>query len=82
LTNRGLGLHVLFVIKWFCFLQKSEISLATQQACGLLHSSGHERPNSIAAMINAREVWFSIKKNPADRNRWQFKLWPETANRL
>ena len=49
-------LHVLFVIKWFCFLQKSEVSLATQQACGLLHSSGHERPNSIAAMLNAREV--------------------------
>lgn len=36
-------------------LDKSEVSLATQQACGLLHSSGHERPNSIAAMINARE---------------------------
>ncbi|PNF20119.1 DDB1- and CUL4-associated factor 11 [Cryptotermes secundus] len=36
-------------------LDKSEISLATQQACGLIHSSGHERPNSIAAMINARE---------------------------
>ena len=49
-------LRFLFVIKLFCFLQKSEISLATQQACGLLHSSGHERPNSIAAMINAREV--------------------------
>jgi len=55
-------LHVLFVMKWFCFLQKSEVSLATQQACGLLHCSGHERPNSIAAMINAREVWFSMKK--------------------
>jgi len=49
-------LCILVVIRLFFFLQKSEISLATQQACGLIHSSGHERPNSIAAMINAREV--------------------------
>lgn len=47
---------ILVVIMLLVFLQKSEVSLVTQQACGLVHSSGHERPNSITAMINAREV--------------------------
>jgi hypothetical protein len=55
-NNGGLQVTDSCCNKWFCFLQKSEISLATQQACGLLHSTGHERPTSIAAMINAREV--------------------------
>ncbi|PSN31336.1 DDB1- and CUL4-associated factor 11 [Blattella germanica] len=36
-------------------LDESEFSLATQQACGLLHSSGQQRPNSVTAMIDARE---------------------------
>jgi hypothetical protein len=49
-------LCIILVIMLFFFFQKSEVSLVTQQACGLVHSSGHERPNSIAAMINAREV--------------------------
>jgi hypothetical protein len=56
ITIDGLQTVYFVVNLLFCCLQKSEISLATQQACGLIHSSGHERPNSIAAMINAREV--------------------------
>lgn len=36
-------------------LNMSEISLATKQSCGLVHSQGKERPASVTAMLSARE---------------------------
>ncbi|KAG8227768.1 hypothetical protein J437_LFUL005775, partial [Ladona fulva] len=36
-------------------LDKSQLSFSTKQACGLIHSTGHQRPNSVTAMVKARE---------------------------
>nr|CAD7411312.1 unnamed protein product [Timema poppensis] len=36
-------------------LDRSEVSLLTRQACGLMEQDGHDQPTSLSAMISARE---------------------------
>ncbi|XP_071446703.1 DDB1- and CUL4-associated factor 11 isoform X1 [Hetaerina americana] len=36
-------------------LDRSQLSFSTKQSCGLIHSSGHARPNSVTEMVKLRE---------------------------